>query len=291
MRLVDSHCHLQSEAFAGDLAEVVAAARAAGVERILVPGWDVASSHAAVALAARFSVVDAAVGVHPHAAGAVDNRAWRDLVALAGLPQVVAVGETGLDYDRDYSSRDAQTANLRRNLELALETRHPAILHCRSAPGRRDAHDDLLATLQIAGVGGSSWRSAFGDRPPCVLHSFSGPVDYAEAALDMGLAVAFGGLVFRRGEESSAAAARLVPADRLFVETDAPYLAPPGAPRRRNAPEWVRVTAEWLARVRGTEREALGEIVVGAYDRVFRKDRMALDRPDDNAVDVPPIQS
>jgi TatD DNase family protein len=288
-RLVDSHCHLQADAFAGDLDEVVSAAEAAGVERMLVPGWDVASSLAAIEIAGRYRSINAAVGVHPHAAANVDDAEWRVIVEQAANPAVVAIGETGLDYDRGFSPREAQLANLRRHLHLALDTGLPAILHCRSAPGRRDAQDDLLAELRAAGVGGPASHAAFGNRPPAVLHSFSGPADYAEAALDLGLAVGFGGLVFRRGEESSAEVARLVPGARLLVETDAPYLAPPGAPRRRNAPEWVRVTAAWVAGVRAAEPDALGGALVEAYDRLFRKARMALDRPADNAVGVPPI--
>lgn len=110
-----------------------------------------------------------------------------------------------------------------------------------------------------------------------MLHSFSGPLDYAVAALDMGLAIAFGGLVFRRGEEVSARVARLVPAERLLIETDLPYLAPPGVPRgsvpgfdgRRNTPEWVRVSGEWLAEQRGQTLDSIGPALVAAYDFTF----------------------
>jgi TatD DNase family protein len=102
-----------------------------------------------------------------------------------------------------------------------------------------------------------------------VLHSFSGPVDYAERALEMGLAISFSGLVFRRGEEASAEVARLTPADRLLVETDSPYLSPPGAPKRRNEPRWVSVTAAWLAQQRGADPDELGETLVANYDRRF----------------------
>ena len=116
-------------------------------------------------------------------------------------------------------------------------------------------------------MGEGSWRERFGDRPPAVLHSFSGPVDYAERALAMGCAVSFSGLVFRRGEEASAAVAALVPDDRLLTETDSPYLSPPGAPRRRNEPRWVEVTARWLAECRDADPEALGDVLVAAYDR------------------------
>jgi TatD DNase family protein len=144
--------------------------------------------------------------------------------------------------------------------------------------GECDAQDDLIAELRAAGFGGAATRGAFGDRPPAVLHSFSGPVSYAQAALEMGLAIAFGGLVFRRGEEASAEVARLVPAARLLVETDSPYLAPPGVPRgavpgfggRRNTPEWVRVTVEWLAEQRGAGPDSIGAGLVAAYDATFR---------------------
>jgi TatD DNase family protein len=124
-------------------------------------------------------------------------------------------------------------------------------------------------------VGGSAWAAAFGDRPPAVIHSFSGPVDYARAVIDLGLAVSFSGLVFRAGEEPSAEVARLVPADRVLVETDSPFLAPPGAPRSRNEPEWVRVTGAWLAERRATSPETLGTTLVEAYDRTFPRTRAA----------------
>lgn len=167
------------------------------------------------------------------------------------------MGETGLDYDRLFSPREAQLANLRFHLRLASEIGKPAILHCRSRAGMRDAQDDLLRELESAGS------------PPALLHSFSGPVDYGERAIALGLAISFSGLVFRKGEEASAAVARLVPADRLLVETDSPYLSPPGAPRRRNEPRWVEVTARWLADQRGVDPEALGDALVVAYDAVL----------------------
>ncbi|MBA3307932.1 MAG: TatD family hydrolase [Chloroflexi bacterium] len=269
MRLVDSHAHLQAEAFAADADLVLRAARLAGVERLLAPGWDLPSSRDSVALAERWPRVDASAGIHPHAASTVDDGMWGEIAALARDERVVAVGETGLDYDRGFSTREAQLANLRRHLALALELRKPAILHCRSRPGQRDAQDDLLRELLAAGIERSGSRSPLGGRPPALLHSFSGPVDYGERALELGLAISFSGLVFRRGEEVSATVARLVPAEHLLVETDSPYLSPPGAPRRRNEPRWVEVTARWLAEQRGEDPEALGEGLVRAYDATF----------------------
>ena len=277
MRLIDSHAHLQADAFAADLAVVIGAAREGGVERILVPGWNAASSAAAVKLAREWGL-DAGVGIHPHDAATATDVDWQTVVDLAAAPEVVALGETGLDFDRLHSPKEAQLANLRRHLHLALDTAKPVILHCRSAAGARDAQDALTAELCAAGFGGETARAAFGDRPPAILHSFSGPVDYAMAALEMGIAIAFGGLVFRRGEEASAEVARHVPGERLLIETDSPYLAPPGVQRgsgpgfsgRRNSPEWVRVTGEWLAQQRGATPDSIGEGLVMAYDAAFR---------------------
>jgi TatD DNase family protein len=272
MRLIDSHAHLQSDPFDHDRAETIECTRAAGIERLLVPGWDAASSAAAIDLAERWSVpewrIDAAAGIHPHDAGRATEADWARIVALAANPTVVGIGETGLDLDRMHSTVEEQVANLRRHLRLAADTGKPAILHCRSAAGGRDAQDLLIAEMRAIPA-------------PVVLHSFSGPVDYGEAALELGAAIAFGGLVFRRGEEASAEVARLVPADRLLVETDSPYLAPPGVPRhsgpgfsgRRNSPEWVRITVAWLAERRDAAPDSIGDGLVTAYDEVFRRGR------------------
>lgn len=246
---------------------MLAAARVAGVERLLVPGWDVASSRAAIAQA-EAAAVDVAVGIHPHAAGGADEAAWSAIVGLADQPAVVAIGETGLDYDRGFSPRVAQLVNLRRHLRLGRALGLPVILHCRSRAGHRDAHDDLLRELADAGAGGLAWPTAAG-RPPALLHSYSGPIDYAENALAMGLVISFSGLVFRGSEEASAGVARLAPADRLLVETDSPYLSPPGASRRRNEPQWVGVTVRWLAEAREEDAVSVGEQLVANYDRVF----------------------
>ena len=259
MRLVDSHCHLQSDRFDADVDAVIEAAAAAGVERILVPGWNGWSSAAAMELVGRVAWLDAAVGVHPHDAAKVTDDEWTTIDASARDPRVVAIGETGLDYDRVFSPIEAQLVNLRRNLSLAVETDKPAILHCRSRAGERDAQDALLAELRAFG----------GSRPRAVIHSFSGPIDYAEAMLELGAVISISGLTFRRGEEATADVVRLVPAERLLVETDSPYLSPPGAPRGRNTPEWVRLTAGWVAELRGDDRAAAGDALVAAYDRAF----------------------
>ena len=271
MRLVDSHCHLNAERFAGDEAAVLERARAAGVERVLVPGWNVASCVRALELVDRFPWLDASVGVHPHDAAKVDEAGWRSIVEQSRDPRVVAIGETGLDYDRVFSPIPDQLANLRRNLELALETGKPAIIHVRSKAGSADAQDATVDELRALGFGAQRSIAAFGgDRPPAVIHSFSGSADYARKVLDLGLAISISGLAFRAGEESTADVVASVPADRLLIETDSPFLSPPGAPRGRNEPEWVRITADWVAGRRHDLADGLGDALVNAYDRTFR---------------------
>jgi TatD DNase family protein len=273
MRLIDSHAHLNADRFADDVEIVLGGARLAGLERILVPGWNAHSSGRAMDLAARWPWLDAAVGVHPHDATKVTSAEWEAIEAWARDERVVAIGEAGLDSDRMFSPWEAQLDNLRANLALALATGKPAILHCRSRPGERDAQDALVDELRAAGFDGPAARAAFGDRPAAVIHSFSGPVDYAETVIAMGLAVSFSGLVFRRGEEPSAEAVTLVPAEQLLVETDSPFLSPPGAPRSRNQPEHVAITARWAAGQRGVGEKGLGDDLVAAYDATFPRTR------------------
>ena len=269
MRLIDSHGHLNADRFDGDLELVLGDARLAGLERILVPGWNEASSGRALEVVARRPWLDAAVGVHPHDAAKITVVGWADIEGWARDERVVAIGETGLDSDRMFSPWGAQLDNLRRNLALALATGKPAILHCRSKAGERDAQDALLAELRAAGFDGAAGRAAFGDRPPAVIHSYSGPLDYGREVVAMGLAVSISGLAFRRGEEATAEVVPLVPSERLLVETDAPFLSPPGAPRGRNEPAYVAITARWVAGLRGVGEDELGEGLVAAYDATF----------------------
>jgi TatD DNase family protein len=253
--------------FTDDAAAVLQAARAAGVERLMAPGFDAVTSIAGIALARELGIVTS-VGFHPHVAADVTPPEQERIASLATDPLVRAIGETGLDYDRAFSPREVQLDNLRWHIDLAWRHGKPLILHCRSKPGRRDAQDELIAELRAAGVGSSAFGAPFDGRPPALLHSFSGPVDYAETALEMGCAVSISGLAFRTGEESTADVARLVPPERLLVETDSPYLSPPGAPRR-NEPRWVEVTARWVAEQRGTDPDVLGDRLVDAFDRTF----------------------
>jgi len=268
MRLVDSHCHIQSDRFDADRDDVLARARDAGVERLLVPGWTEETSKAAIELATRHEWLDAAAGIHPHEAASADFASWQGIVRLARDHRVVAIGETGLDYDRLFSPVEAQRTNLARHLELGLELGKPVIVHCRSAAGSTAAHDDVLAALESAGVRPS--ERARRERTPALIHSFSGSAAFAAEVLARGLAISISGLAFRNGEAATFdVVAATVPADRLLVETDSPYLPAPGAPRRRNEPEWVRVTAERVADARAEDSRAVGDALVAAYDDTF----------------------
>jgi TatD DNase family protein len=173
-----------------------------------------------------------------------------------------------------FSPIDVQVENLRRNLELALDTAKPAVLHVRSRDGNADAQDAIVAELTRAGFGSQRSIGVFGpDKPPAVIHSFSGSVAYARRVLDLGLAISISGLAFRRGEEATADMVSLIPPHRLLVETDSPFLGPPGAPKARNEPEWVRITAGWVAERRSMTPAELGDSLVVAYDRTFRQSR------------------
>jgi TatD DNase family protein len=237
---VDSHCHLQHERFDGDREAVLERAVQAGIERLMVPGWDLPSSLAALQLAERHGpLVMAAVGVHPHYAAATSEREWRELEALIGDPRCSAVGEIGLDFFRNLSPRDAQERVLRRMLELARRTRKPVVVHC------RDAHAETLAIL-----GEERVREVRG-----IMHCFSGDVDIARRCIDLGLLISLAGPVTYPNARALPDVARFVPADCLVLETDCPYLPPQGHRGQRNEPAYVAVTAARVAELRGERHE------------------------------------
>ena len=252
--LVDSHAHLQHARFDADRDAVIDRAAEAGIERILVPGWDVASSEAALELAARHApLVEAAVGVHPHHAAGLDEAGWARLEALAADASVRAIGEIGLDHYRDHSPRDVQRDVLERQLELAARRGLPILVH------DREAHD-AIADLLLAWAPRSS-RSVRG-----VLHAFSGDRAMAERLGEAGFFVSFALPVAFRSAAGPRAAATALAAGEFLVETDAPYLGPDRA--LRNEPTTaLRVVAE-LARLRGESAEALVGPLRAAYARL-----------------------
>lgn len=229
--LIDTHAHVQDIAFDEDRAEVIAHAADAGVTMITV-GVDLATSRAAVALAAQYAGVYAAVGVHPHEAASLTPAVIDELRRLCLHPKVVAVGETGLDWYRNLSPKQAQLDAFAAHLAFAAELDLPVIVH------NREADDDVL----------SVWRSVKGVHG--VMHAFSSDVKMAKAALAEGLYISLGGPLTYKNAETTRAVARQAPLDRLLIETDCPYLPPVPWRGQRNEPAYVTLIAEALARVR-----------------------------------------
>ena len=249
----DSHAHLADPAFADDQAAVIDRARAAGAAGILCVGESLAAAARARALAdAHPGYVWFSAGVHPHDAAGFEQA--RDLAGIRRMAEVgaVAVGECGLDYHYDHSPRSVQRAAFADQLALAAELGLPAIVHTREAePDTRD----LVHEAARASVRG-------------VLHCYTGSVALAEHALAAGWYVSFSGIVtFKRWTDD--ALLRLVPDDRLLVESDAPYLAPVPNRGRRNEPAWVAHTVRRLAEVRGVTPEALGTQITANARRFF----------------------
>jgi TatD DNase family protein len=239
--LFDSHCHVYEKEFEADLGEVLARARQGGVTGMIAIGasGDLESCRRAVALAASHADVWATVGVHPHDAGRMTDADFDAVVALAGAPRVVGIGESGLDYHYDLSPRDLQQAAFRRFARLSRELDRPLVVHI------RDAHDDAVAILREEGVSRA------------VIHCFTGGPDDARRYLDLGLYISFSGIVTFKTADALREAARLVPPDLLLIETDAPFLAPIPLRGKRNEPAFIAHTAAKVAEVRGEPLDLL----------------------------------
>ncbi|NLF33183.1 MAG: TatD family hydrolase [Planctomycetes bacterium] len=257
--LFDSHCHLTSGKFAGRVGEVLQAARDVGVGRCLTAGTSVADSTAAMGIARRHDGVMFSAGVHPHeakdAAGDYLDR-LADLAA-AGASRCAAIGEIGLDYHYDFSPRDVQRRVFDEQLDLAGRLGKPVILHAREATA------DMLAALAPRA---GTLRG--------VVHSFTGDADEVRRYLDQGWFIGFAGIVTFKGAQANRQAARLVPADRLLIETDAPYLSP--EPVRKvfpNVPAHVVHTAALLAELRGVAVEDLARTTTANAAALFGLDR------------------
>lgn len=250
---VDSHVHLADAAFDDDRDAVVRRARLTGARALLCIGESIAAAERARAVAAahpRFVYFTA--GVHPHDAHAFD--ASRDIDALRSAVQAgaVAVGECGLDYHYDHAPRHRQIESFDAQIELARETTLPLVVHTREAV---EDTRERVARAGRAGVRG-------------VLHCFTGPRELATTALDAGWHLSFSGVItFRNWTDD--AIVRLIPADRLLVESDAPYLAPVPHRGKRNEPSWVSLTLARLADARGLSAEALGVITADNAERLF----------------------
>ncbi len=253
IRLIDSHAHLNDKRFRQDEAQVLERAAAAGLEAIINVGFDLAASERATRLAERQPLVFAAVGVHPHDAARQNADYLDTLRKLAGLKKVVAIGEMGLDFYRNLSPPAAQKKVFREQIRLAKELSLPIIVH------DRDAHSEVLAVLkeEKAGeIGG-------------VLHCFSGDTDFARNCLKLGFYISIAGPITYKQQGALVEVARMVPSDRLLLETDAPYLAPVPHRGKRNEPAFVRHTAEQVASLRSESLELVSQSTTENARRLF----------------------
>jgi TatD DNase family protein len=256
MPLLDSHCHLDDAQFNADREEVIARARARGVDRLLTVGGgggpdDLASG---LPIASRYDWIYTSVGIHPHEAQRAEPRHFDMLRQAAGEPKVIAVGEIGLDYYYDHSPREIQRQILINQLEITQEANLPVIIHC------RDAWADLKEIIGPHCVS----RGLRG-----ILHCFTGTREDAFRFLDWGFMVSFAGnLTFKKAEALRKVAAA-VPLDRLLTETDSPYLAPVPHRGKRNEPAFVEEVTRQLAELRLLSVEEMGTLVGQNFTQFF----------------------
>lgn len=254
--LIDSHCHLDFPDFKDELDAVVDRAKAAGVGRLVTISTRVRRQPDLLSICERFPDVFCSVGTHPHHAHEELDIGAAALVEHARHPKVVAIGEAGLDYHYDNSPRNAQARGFRAHIAAARETGLPLIIHS------RDADADTAAILKD-----EAGKGAF----PAVLHCFTGGRELAFTGIELGLYVSFTGiLTFKNSNELRAIAADL-PADRILVETDAPYLAPGKYRGKRCEPAYVVETAKVLAEARGVSLEEIARQTTDSFFRLFRK--------------------
>ena len=254
--LVDSHCHLDFPDFSEELDQVVARAKTAGVTTLVTISTRVRRFEAVRAIAERFDNVFCSVGTHPHNAHEELDVTADELARLAEHPKVVAIGEAGLDYHYQLSPREAQAAGFATHIAAARRTGLPLVIHA------READADLAAILKA-----ETEKGQF----PAVLHCFSSGRALAETGISLGHYVSFSGILTFKNAQEIRDIARDLPADRILVETDAPYLAPPPHRGRRNEPAFVVHTAKMLAEVRGVTEEEIAALTSENFFRLFSK--------------------
>ena len=239
LELIDTHCHLTFEPLADDVPGVVGRSRDAGVSGWITVGTSIEDSRRAVALAERYEGMYASVGVHPHDARLVDDAMLADLETVARAGKVVAVGETGLDYHYNFSAPEEQKRVFAAQLELAAGLDLPVVIHC------REAFDDTMAILE----GISALKRV-------VFHCFGGTAEQAHLVLERGYFISFTGVVTFKNAHKAREAVKVVPVDRLMVETDCPYMSPEPVRRQKpNEPALMTHTAAFLAALKGLNPE------------------------------------
>lgn len=254
MSLVDSHCHLDHRQFASEIDEVLERAAKAGVDRMLTIGTGEGPEDldCALKIASRYPHVFATAGVHPHDAAKADANSWAWLRDLALQEKVLAIGEIGLDYHYEFAPRETQAQAFREQLAVAREAGKPLVIHT------REAWEDTMRILR------QEWAPGTG-----ILHCFTGTAEQACEAVELGFYLGFGGVLTFPKSESVREAARAVPAEKLLLETDAPYLAPLPYRGKRNEPAYTAVTAAKLAEVRGCSTEEIARQTTHNFETLF----------------------
>jgi TatD DNase family protein len=252
--LIDTHAHLDEEAFEADRAATVARAQASGIVRIVTIGTTAQTSRRSVEIAQEFGAVYAAVGIQPNYAAQAKAGDWEAIEALAHEAKVVAIGETGLDRYWDYAPFEIQIDYFQRHMGLAQKLDKPFVVHC------REAEADVVVQLRQA-AGRGPLRG--------VMHSFTGSLETARACLDLGLYISFAGMLTYKKSQPLRDLVEQLPLDRILVETDSPYLAPQPMRGKRNEPSFVRVTANCLADLIGISQDELSRQTTANACRLF----------------------
>jgi TatD DNase family protein len=256
MRLIDSHCHLNYEGLIERQAEVLENARERGVTGFLNISTRQAEWNDIVAVAEREPDVWASIGVHPHEADAHPDLGAAALVQAALHPRVIAIGECGLDYYYDKSDRAAQRERFQAHIEAARQTGLPLVIHTREA--EEDTAEILTEAVREGGITG-------------VLHCFTGSAELARKGLDLGFYVSLSGIVTFKNAADLQATAKWLPADRMLVETDSPFLAPVPHRGQKCEPAFVADTASYVAQLRGEDPEQLAEATTANFFKLFKK--------------------
>ncbi len=253
--LIDTHAHLNDGRFESDRTQMMERATSEGLIGILTIGIDLESSRECLALAESSPIVWAAVGIHPNNTAEAYDEHWTQIVEWANLPRVVAIGESGLDRHWDKAPIELQEEYFRKHLALSRATGKPIIIHC------REAAPDVVRVL----------TDEFQKHGPIsgVMHSFCEDQDTAEKCLAMGLHISFSGILTYKTAQNIRDVAKTIPADRILVETDCPYLPPIPHRGKRNEPAYVALTAHTLAEVRGVTLAEIGETTTANANRLF----------------------
>lgn len=251
--LIDTHAHLDFDEFKDDMENILAQAKEAGVEKIVVPGVTFQDLDRVIALAEKYDNIFAAVAIHPSEAKSWNEGSYELLKTYAQHPKVVAIGETGLDHYWDKTFNDVQEFVFKEHIRLAKELNKPIIVH------DRDAHEDTFRVL----------KETKATEVGVVMHCFSGSVEFAEQCVKQGFYIALGGPVTFKNAHKPKEVARHVPIDRLVLETDSPFLTPHPFRGKTNNPSMVKLVAEEIARLREMSFDELSDITTANAQRFF----------------------